>query len=151
MSGCDATGPGVMVQTMEDLFREIQNRAGELTCKVSMQYLEVCTLMHAQAQVQVDGGLLLQHLTLPFNSAQVYNETIRDLLCPENSDSLKAGLQLREDPVRGMVVGGLSEHLPTCAEEVLDLLQKGNANRSKHPTEANQESSRSHAVLQVLQ
>lgn len=120
MSGCDATGPGVMVQTMEDLFREIQNRAGELTCKVSMQYLEV------------------------------YNETIRDLLCPENSDSLKAGLQLREDPVRGMVVGGLSEHLPTCAEEVLDLLQKGNANRSKHPTEANQESSRSHAVLQIM-
>lgn len=35
------------------------------------------------------------------------------------------------------------------AEEIMELLQRGNRNRTQHPTAANEVSSRSHAVLQV--
>lgn len=38
----------------------------------------------------------------------------------------------------------------TSSEEVLDLLRQGNANRRTEATGANQVSSRSHAVLQVV-
>lgn len=37
------------------------------------------------------------------------------------------------------------------AEEIMELLQRGNRNRTQHPTAANEVSSRSHAVLQVTQ
>lgn len=38
----------------------------------------------------------------------------------------------------------------TSSDEVLDLLRQGNANRRTEATGANQVSSRSHAVLQVV-
>ena len=41
---------------------------------------------------------------MPAPEAQVYNENLRDLLAP--SDNV---LDLREDPVKGMVVAGVSE------------------------------------------
>ena len=58
-------------------------------------------------------------------------------------------LALREDGVKGVAIPGLSVHRPTDADGLLAFLQKGNANRTQHPTDANAESSRSHAVFQV--
>lgn len=40
---------------------------------------------------------------------------------------------------------------PTSAEELLGMLEFGNNNRTQHPTDANAQSSRSHAVFQVIQ
>ena len=57
--------------------------------------------------------------------------------------------QIREDPQRGVVVNRLSLHKPHSAEELMHMLEFGNRNRTQHPTDANQESSRSHAVFQV--
>ncbi|XP_058790598.1 kinesin-like protein KIF18A isoform X2 [Phymastichus coffea] len=74
---------------------------------------------------------------------EIYNENVQDLLH-------KVGpLHLREDGRAGVIVAGLkiiSIHNP---EELLSLLAKGNKNRTQHATDANQESSRSHAVFQV--
>jgi kinesin family protein 18/19 len=75
---------------------------------------------------------------------EVYNETIRDLL----SETVQSGLDLREDENQ-IVVAGLSEHSPRNEDEVMELLVRGNENRTRAPTEANAVSSRSHAVLQV--
>ena len=60
-------------------------------------------------------------------------------------------LALREDGVKGVAIPGLSVHRPTDADGLLAFLQKGNSNRTQHPTDANAESSRSHAVFQVSQ
>jgi len=49
-----------------------------------------------------------------------------------------------------VVVAGLSEHSPSTKEEVLQLLEEGNERRSQAPTDANAESSRSHAIFQVI-
>ena len=58
-------------------------------------------------------------------------------------------LQIWEDGSGEVTVGGVSFHTPKTAEDLLEMLEKGNRNRTQHPTDANQESSRSHAVFQV--
>ncbi|XP_077020240.1 kinesin-like protein KIF18B isoform X2 [Tamandua tetradactyla] len=75
---------------------------------------------------------------------EVYNEQIHDLLEP------KGPLAIREDPDRGVVVQGLSFHQPTSAEQLLEMLTRGNRNRTQHPTDANATSSRSHAIFQIF-
>lgn len=75
---------------------------------------------------------------------EIYNETLHDLLAPSGP------LPLRADPQGGCAAAGLSQHHPTSALEVLQLLERGNQNRTQLPTEANSESSRSHAVFQIL-
>ncbi|XP_053686721.1 kinesin-like protein KIF18A [Sabethes cyaneus] len=73
---------------------------------------------------------------------EVYNELVMNLLT-------KSGpLKLREDS-NGVVVSGLVLKQIHNAEELLELLALGNLNRTQHPTDANAESSRSHAIFQV--
>lgn len=75
---------------------------------------------------------------------EVYNENIHDLLVPQSKP-----LALLESG-DNMTVLGLTSHEPKSAEEVLILLQEGNTRRAQNFTHANAESSRSHAVLQVM-
>ena len=75
---------------------------------------------------------------------EVYNETCKDLLTPSSKKVI-----IREGGAAGVTVAGLSRHNATTADGVLDLLQKGNKNRTVEPTIKNQTSSRSHAILQV--
>lgn len=79
---------------------------------------------------------------------EIYNENIRDLLNP--NDSKGKELKIVDDPEHGITVTGLSHCYPTNTDEVLRLVQIGNANRTQAPTEANPFSSRSHAILQII-
>lgn len=74
---------------------------------------------------------------------EIYNENVQDLLHKSGQ------LHLREDGRCGVVVAGLEPIAIQNAEELLSLLAEGNKNRTQHPTDANKESSRSHAVFQV--
>jgi len=74
---------------------------------------------------------------------EVYNETVIDLLSPG------AQLNIRESG-SATTIPGLSIHKPTGPDHILSLLSFGNGNRTQHATDANSESSRSHAVLQVF-
>ncbi|XP_049850879.1 kinesin-like protein KIF18B [Schistocerca gregaria] len=75
---------------------------------------------------------------------EIYNETIRDLLVSESRP-----LSLRESSDASIAVVGLSKYKPSSAEEVMELLEQGNARRTQCFTHANSQSSRSHAVLQI--
>ncbi|EDW73593.1 uncharacterized protein Dwil_GK16568 [Drosophila willistoni] len=73
---------------------------------------------------------------------EVYNEQVMNLLT-------KSGpLKLREDS-NGVVVSGLALTPIYSADELLRMLALGNSQRTQHPTDANAESSRSHAIFQV--
>ncbi|XP_002511996.3 kinesin-like protein KIN-8A isoform X1 [Ricinus communis] len=74
---------------------------------------------------------------------EVYNETVRDLLSPGRP------LVLREDK-QGIIAAGLTQYRAYSTDEVMALLQRGNQNRTTEPTRANETSSRSHAILQVI-
>jgi kinesin family protein 18/19 len=78
---------------------------------------------------------------------EVYNETIRDLLAPEGAAA--QALDLREDGANRILVAGLSEHFPKSGDQVMELVARGTANRTKSATKANEDSSRSHAVFQI--
>ncbi|XP_026560143.1 kinesin-like protein KIF19 [Pseudonaja textilis] len=75
---------------------------------------------------------------------EVYNEIIRDLLNPSTGH-----LELREDSKGCIQIAGIMEVSTTNAQEIMQLLTKGNKERTQEPTAANKTSSRSHAVLQV--
>nr|XP_012634163.2 kinesin-like protein KIF19 isoform X3 [Microcebus murinus] len=75
---------------------------------------------------------------------EIYNEMIRDLLNPS-----LGYLELREDAKGVIQVAGITEVSTINAKEIMQLLMKGNRQRTQEPTAANQTSSRSHAVLQV--
>lgn len=79
---------------------------------------------------------------------EVYNECIRDLLHPHPNPT--DFLELREDAQNGIHVAGISTLVADSAVHVMQLLQRGNRNRSTEPTAANKVSSRSHAVMQIV-
>lgn len=49
----------------------------------------------------------------------------------------------------GVMIPGVKVHKIASPEELFGLLEQGNKRRTQHPTDANAESSRSHAVFQV--
>lgn len=81
--------------------------------------------------------------TVHLSYLEVYNETVRDLLSPGRP------LVLREDK-QGIVAAGLTHYRAYSTDEVMAMLQRGNQNRTTEPTRANETSSRSHAILQVV-
>ncbi len=57
---------------------------------------------------------------------------------------------MREDPINGPCVAGLTEIEAKNGDEIMTLLHRGNERRTQQPTAANEVSSRSHAVLTVV-
>ncbi|KAM4829645.1 stAR-related lipid transfer protein 9 isoform 2-T2 [Thomomys bottae] len=79
---------------------------------------------------------------------EIYNERVRDLL--KQSDKKKSyTLRVREHPERGPYVQGLSEHIVTNYQQVIQLLEEGIANRITAATHVHEASSRSHAIFTV--
>ncbi|XP_055989947.1 stAR-related lipid transfer protein 9 [Sorex fumeus] len=79
---------------------------------------------------------------------EIYNERVRDLL--KQSDQKKSyTLRVREHPEMGPYVQGLSQHVVTNYEQVIQLLEDGIANRITAATHVHEASSRSHAIFTI--
>lgn len=77
---------------------------------------------------------------------EIYNEIIRDLLVVKSKESY---LDLRDDPIKGVQLAGVKEFKVQNGTEVMKLLIEGNKRRTTEATNANQTSSRSHAIFQI--
>ncbi|XP_044121739.1 kinesin-like protein KIF27 isoform X1 [Neovison vison] len=77
---------------------------------------------------------------------EVYKEDLRDLL--ELETSMK-DLHIREDEKGNTVIVGAKECQVESAEEVMSLLEMGNAARHTGTTQMNEHSSRSHAIFTI--
>ncbi|XP_042636611.1 kinesin-like protein KIF27 [Orycteropus afer afer] len=77
---------------------------------------------------------------------EVYKEELRDLL--ELETSLK-DLHIREDEKGNTVIVGAKECPVESADEVMSLLEMGNAARHTGTTQMNEHSSRSHAIFTI--
>lgn len=75
---------------------------------------------------------------------EVYNESIFDL-----TRHTSEPLELRVGPNKEPVVAGLCHHKVSSVDTVQRILQRGNARRKTEATEANETSSRSHAVFEM--
>ncbi|XP_064258916.1 kinesin-like protein KIF27 [Passer domesticus] len=77
---------------------------------------------------------------------EVYKEELRDLLDLETSVK---DLHIREDEKGNTVIVGAKEFQVECADEVISLLESGNAARHTGTTQMNEHSSRSHAIFTI--
>ncbi|XP_058192464.1 kinesin-like protein KIN-13B [Rhododendron vialii] len=84
-----------------------------------------------------------QGFQLFFSFFEIYGGKLFDLL----SDRKK--LCMREDGKQQVCIVGLQEYKVSDVETIKDLIERGNASRSTGTTGANEESSRSHAILQL--
>lgn len=75
---------------------------------------------------------------------EIYNGKVFDLL------NKKAKLRVLEDGKQQVQVVGLQEHLVSCADDVIKMIDMGSACRTSGQTFANSNSSRSHACFQIL-
>ncbi|KAJ0724750.1 putative plus-end-directed kinesin ATPase [Helianthus annuus] len=85
-----------------------------------------------------------QGFQLYFSFFEIYGGKLFDLL----SDRKK--LCMREDGSKQVCIVGLQEYKVSDVETIKELIERGNATRSTGTTGANEESSRSHAILQLV-
>jgi kinesin family protein 18/19 len=88
-----------------------------------------------------------KEFSIKMSYVEIYNEVIYDLLIPHGKDQY---LDLREDPVNGTCIAGVTEFVVKEPKEVMNLLTIGNKRRTTEATMANAESSRSHAICQIM-
>jgi hypothetical protein len=76
---------------------------------------------------------------------EIYNETINDLLNPQ-----PVQIKIMHDPKLGTVLQGVKEQIVMTAEQVIALLQGGEAHRHVGSTDMNEKSSRAHTLFRLI-
>ncbi|KAL4216665.1 cerebellar granular layer structural organization [Mactra antiquata] len=102
-----------------------------------------CESMCNEMQVKI-------HVEISF--FEIYNEKIHDLLASVNKEkkTKKATLRVREHPVLGPYVEGLSTFVVNSFDDVKGWITLGNKNRATAATGMNDKSSRSHSVFTIV-
>ena len=87
---------------------------------------------------------------------EIYNEKIHDLLSPAVAASIGPGapqpeeIKLREDNKRGVFAYPLKEEIVQSPTQLLRVIARGDQSRKTRSTQYNAQSSRSHAVVQIV-
>ncbi|KAK4820255.1 hypothetical protein QYF61_022613 [Mycteria americana] len=98
---------------------------------------------------QMDKQQILYHLEMSF--FEVYNEKIHDLLVfKAESGQKKQPLRVREHPVLGPYVEGLTVNVVSSYADIQSWLELGNKQRATAATVMNDKSSRSHSVFTLV-
>ncbi|TTE07140.1 Kinesin-like protein KIF13B [Bagarius yarrelli] len=88
-----------------------------------------------------------ESFTVEVSYMEIYNEKVRDLLDPKGS---RQALKVREHKVLGPYVDGLSRLAVASYKDIESLMSEGNKSRTVAATNMNEESSRSHAVFNII-
>uniref|UniRef100_A0A8C1W2T6 Kinesin family member 13Ba n=1 Tax=Cyprinus carpio TaxID=7962 RepID=A0A8C1W2T6_CYPCA len=88
-----------------------------------------------------------ESFTVEVSYMEIYNEKVRDLLDPKGS---RQALRVREHKVLGPYVDGLSRLAVESYKDIESLMSEGNKSRTVAATNMNEESSRSHAVFNII-
>ena len=75
---------------------------------------------------------------------EIYNEIIKDLLSDKNTQ-----LEIRADAQKGVILQGVEFKKVTTESDAYKLIMRGNKHRTEKPSSYNENSSRSHAILQI--
>ena len=87
---------------------------------------------------------------------EIYNEKIHDLLSPAATAGVGPGapqqeeIKLREDNKRGVFAYPLKEEIVQSPTQLLRVIARGDQSRKTRSTQYNAQSSRSHAVVQIV-
>eukprot|EP01064_Diplonema_japonicum_P030886 TRINITY_DN5365_c2_g1_i1.p1 TRINITY_DN5365_c2_g1~~TRINITY_DN5365_c2_g1_i1.p1 ORF type:complete len:1067 (+),score=284.34 TRINITY_DN5365_c2_g1_i1:60-3203(+) len=139
--GCDEELIGVIPRLCRELFNNLDERK-ETSEKAGMR-----------KEIEVEVRFL-----------EIYNEKVRDLLlnaqledCEQFKEHINMkgqsidpdDLRIREHPITGPYVHGITVFKPKSYEQIIDLINQGNQERSTAATKLNDRSSRSHAMFRI--
>ena len=80
---------------------------------------------------------------------EIYNEELRDLLHDTSRKSSYSSLVIREDKKGTTFVEGLKEVAVRSLDQLMEVFEVGEKNKSVGSTKMNDRSSRSHAILTI--
>ena len=121
---------GIMIRSINDLFLKLNNEKNK-DYSVHISYIEVYNEQ-------------LKDL-LNFNNEN--NNLINNKL---NNNNKYNNIEIRNDPQKGIIIQGAIIKKVNNAEETYKLLNQGNKKRTENSTLNNENSSRSHAILQIF-
>lgn len=104
----------------------------------------LCSALFERTQKEQREG---ESFTVEVSYMEIYNEKVRDLLDPKGG---RQALKVREHKVLGPYVDGLSRLAVACYKDIESLMSEGNKSRTVAATNMNEESSRSHAVFNII-
>ena len=81
---------------------------------------------------------------------EIYNEKIHDLLSPPATGAPAEEIKLREDNKRGVFAFPLKEEIVQSPTQLIRVIARGDQSRKTRSTQYNAQSSRSHAVVQIV-
>lgn len=119
MGDSEGLNRGIIQRSFEDLFHKVKEK--------ELQYRDA-------------GGKMEYSVTCSF--IEIYNESISDL-----TNMASGSLAIRDDPMSGIFVEGVSWHPANSMRDVEAVLSLGMSNRRVAETLANDRSSRSHSVF----
>ncbi|MEW5299266.1 MAG: hypothetical protein WDW36_002299 [Sanguina aurantia] len=114
----DMEGRGINYRALDDLFDLNEQRKNKVQYTIKVQMLEI------------------------------YNETLRDLLSPDQSRDNR--LDILSTQSSGSNVPGATQVIVSNTADVMRMMRQGSKNRHSAETKMNQRSSRSHQVLTVI-
>ncbi|XP_073348385.1 kinesin-like protein KIF13B isoform X2 [Pagrus major] len=104
----------------------------------------LCSSLFSRTVQEAQEG---ESFTVEVSFMEIYNEKVRDLLDPKGS---RQALRVREHNVFGPYVDGLSRLAVASYKDIESLMSEGNKSRTVAATNMNEESSRSHAVFNII-
>ncbi|KAM9409082.1 kinesin-like protein KIF13B [Pholidichthys leucotaenia] len=104
----------------------------------------LCSALFERTQTEQREG---ESFTVEVSYMEIYNEKVRDLLDPKGG---RQTLRVREHKVLGPYVDGLSRLAVASYKDIESLMSEGNKSRTVAATNMNEESSRSHAVFNII-
>ena len=120
---------GIMIRAIDDLFLKLDNEKNK-DFTVHISYIE---LYNEQ----------LKDL-LNFNNENINNNKLNNNKYNNNN------IEIRNDPQKGIIIQGAIIKKVNNADETYKLLLQGNKKRTENSTLNNENSSRSHAILQIF-
>lgn len=141
-------GVGVIPRAAIALFEKLDGSSpkpqGAASKRASMSQLRApsrATL--APSQIEKDWKLTATYV-------EIYNESLRDLLIPEQIPQHERGtVTIREDVKGNIILTGLQQIEVNSVEDLMNVLAQGSALRQTDATAINARSSRSHAVFSL--
>lgn len=129
------------------LFNRLHKTIGKTYTMTGIQRMvaeDIFSSLRSHSHENITRCCSLENTTLSIAMFEIYGGRIQDLLNNRNR------LKVLEDGKGEVVVSGLEEFQATTPQEFLSLIEQGQNNRTTHATEANDVSSRSHAICQIL-
>ncbi|GMI40899.1 hypothetical protein TeGR_g13622, partial [Tetraparma gracilis] len=145
-------GWGVIPRSLKELFASLKRIGGSSFGERKGSVFDRKSIVAGSPSHNSGGGG--EKFSVMCSYMQIYNDQLYDLLNEEKDKrgNLKS-LTIRESTsvsgTKSLYVQGLSEYRVSTTEDVLELLYQGGRSRAVRATEFNEQSSRSHAILQL--